>query len=277
MEGYLLTWLDWLPAGVTTSVLVVVLFFMRNYFAEWVKKSVSAHYDKELTVLSSDLRKSEAQFQAEINARDKQIAAIRDGALSSLHSREMVLYQEKVSAVRQFWECVNSLGPAKNVSSLMAVIKYDEFLKATRDNPLYVVVATALDHVDVSRLSTSLADSARPFVTPLLWAYFSAYRTILLNAVMRVQFLKSGSGEDFTNIESIKNVVKEVLPHQKEFIDNNNLEVLFYLVEELEECILAEMKNILDGEAISTKNIEQASKINKAVQTVVQQTSSAGC
>jgi hypothetical protein len=265
MEESILAGIDWITAGVTTvSTTGIFAFFglgMKKYFE---------------AKLSSNFRKSEAQFQAEIRARDEQISSIRDGALSSLNSREMALYQEKVLAVRQLWSCVVSLGKAKNLSSFMAGIDYESFVKAAADEPKYRAAVRMIDNVDISNFDMETAYQARPFVTPLLWAYFTAYKAILLNAVVRADFIKSGLGEDLTNIKYIKGIVKAVLPHQSGFIDSQDVGSFYHLIEELEDCILAEMRQILDGENSSIKSIEKAKKITKAVQSMEQQSSSAG-
>lgn len=107
----------------------------------------------------------------------------------------------------------------------------------------------------------------RPFVSPLAWAYFSALQTIVFGAIMRAKMLEIGvsGAEEFINTEHAKKLLKIVLPHQSAYIDKHGDSSYYYLIEELENNLLNELSNILDGKSVDQENVHRASEIMESV------------
>jgi small-conductance mechanosensitive channel len=115
------------------------------------------------------LKKSEESFKAELQAKASQIDALRSGALSGLISRQAALYERRLNAVEQLWGTVVSLAPAKHISSMMAVLKWDVASeKAEKDLQVREMFKSMGSGFDFSKLQTTDASKARPFVSSLV-------------------------------------------------------------------------------------------------------------
>jgi hypothetical protein len=61
--------------------------------------------------------------------------------------------------------------------------------------------------------------------------------------------------------DSIRNLLKAVLPHRAQFIDRNEPHTYHYLLDEIEQNLLTELQKILRGEEQDSAGIEQAARI----------------
>lgn len=256
--------MEWVPAISTTSLLVIVLWLSRNLVFERLKGSVRHEYEEKIENVRTELRKSEGAFRSKLKEKESQIDALRNGALSGIVSRQDKLYQRKILAVEQLWKAVVSLAPAKNISTWVATIKFDVAAKEAAKNPQLREMFSVLDgFIDLKKINVQEADFSRPFLSPLVWALFSAYRSIVLNAVFKMQSLKSGIDKDFTNVEGVTNVVKAALPEYESYIEEHGINAFHYLLDILESKIISELENMLSGEAADKESIERASRILK--------------
>jgi hypothetical protein len=114
----------------------------------------------------------------------------------------------------------------------------------------------------------NIARDERPFVPELTWAYFYAYITLLTFNFMRFKTLNLGLEEPqkYVNTEHIKNILKAALPHQTQFIDEQDPEAYYYLIEEIENRLLSELRKILDGKEADQSSIQRANEISSAIQ-----------
>lgn len=256
--------MDWIPASSTSALLVLVLWSLRNLISTWLTKSVSHEYDKKIEALRASLRQSEEAFRAELKAKESEIDALRTGALSGIINRQAALYQRQIVAVEQIWDAVISLAPAKRISATMAIVKFDVAAKEAAKEPRFREVFAGMGKsFGIDNLRPNEASKARPFLSQIAWAYYSAYQAIVTHAVLRINALKSGSEKDFADVEAITRVVKVALPHQTEFIEKFGPEAFHYLLDELELSLLAELDNILRGEKADKESVERAALIVK--------------
>lgn len=269
--------LNWIPALSMTSLLAFVLWLMRSVIATRLTRSVQHEFDKKMEIVRAELRKNEEVFKAELRAKDVQIEVLRSGAISALASRQAALDKRRIEAVEQLWSAVVELAPAKSASATMAMVKFETAAKITEKNPqLRKIFETVGGNLDLKQFKG--ANAARPFVSDMSWAIFSAYQAILLFAVMQVQFLVIGVGEDMTdavNADAVSKVVQAVLPHQTEYLNKYGSAGFHYLLDELESRLLKELQNMLKGEEADKASIEQAAVILKESERLMETISSA--
>jgi hypothetical protein len=246
--------IDWIPSLVTTSGLAGVLWLCRSLIITRLTNAVKHEYDAKLESL-----------RAEIRSKESDIQALRDGALSGIINRSSVLYERRVKAVEDLWETVTSLTSAKNISSKLAVLNIEAISKkVAHDDKTQQLVNAWFGSFDINSVDVKAATNARPFISPLAWAYYDAYMAIISHSLIRMHSLRIGVGNDFSDINGIKNVVKQALPHQSDYIEKFGANGFHYLLEELENKILIEIQVTLNGEEFDQKSITQASKILKA-------------
>lgn len=263
---------DWIPAISTTGgsavVLVIVLWLSKKLIATRLTASVKHEYDEEIEKLKATLRQNEEFLKAELRARELQIEALSSGALSNVGARQMALHERKIKAVEQLWAAVNSFSDAKAISATMATIKFDAAIKEAAKNEILRQMFKEMGKkFDIKNIQTTEASLTRPFLSPMAWALYSAYSSIIFHSVMKLQMLEAGYDmSKILDTERVASLVKVALPHQKTYIEKYGEAAFFYLLDELESSILKELDSILQGSESDQKSIEQASEIRKAAE-----------
>lgn len=251
---------NWIPALTTTTLFAGVVWLARSLILTRLTNSVKNEFDTKLEILRSELK-----------AKETQIEALRSGAMSGLITRQGVLYQRKIEAIDQIWSAVKELEKAKHISATLATLKFEECAKESVRNPQFrSFIETIGGNFDSTNLNLSGAALARPFITPLAWAYYSAFSSVIMSAVVRMQILKIGvdGAEKYLNSEQSNNLLKTVLPHQAEYIDKYSHSSHHYLLDEIEQLLLMELKNIQDGQEADKENAKRAAEITKEVENV---------
>ena len=257
--------IGWLPSITTTALLASALWLARNLIATRLKKSVEHEFDTKLESVRAELRNKEESLKADLQAKAVEIAALRGGAMTAMASRQVALDKRRQEAVDQLWSAVTALGPAKVVSSVMAVVKFEAAAEAAATNEGFRKVFEAMGSgFDPKQIDLSGAAQARPFVTPMAWALFSAYQSISMQAVVKLEMIKSGiAAKDLLEKDAIPRLLKAVLPHRAAYIDKFGDTGYHYLLEELEEGLLNELRGMLDGVDADKASVEQAAAILK--------------
>lgn len=248
---------DWLPALTTTSILGGAAWLARSLIATWLTNSVKSEFDSKLEILRSELKSKETQNET-----------LHSGAMSGLITRQGALYQRKLEAIDQIWSAVKELDKAKHISLNMSILKFEACAETSANEPKFrEFIATIGGNFDLGTLNLSGAIIARPFLTRLAWAYYSAFSAIITFAVTKMKILKIGVGDPaiYLNSEYPKKLLKTVLPSRTEYIDNNDHSVHHYLLDEIEQLLLLELKNIQDGKEADSENVQRAAEITKDV------------
>jgi len=262
-----MTWTDWVPS-LTAAFL---LFVGRNWIRAWIEKDIQFRFDEKVEAVKNEMRMKEAAFASELRSRETEISALRDGVLSGRLNRQSLVDGRRIDAVVRVWTAISELAPFMAVAASMAVINFDAAAKEAAHNPqvrkLFEIMGK---NVPEGHKLTRTAWNERPFLTPIAWAYFSAYQTIVIAAYTSLKLLELGvAGErEFIKTDAIKKLLKAALPHHEKFIDSQDTSAYYYLLNELEENLLAELKNILDGVDIDNATIARSAKIMVEVNNV---------
>jgi hypothetical protein len=256
---------NWIPAITTTSLFGAVLWLARSLITTRLKNSVKNEFDSKLEILRSELKTKEAQIES-----------LRSGAMSGLITRQGALYQRKLQAIDQIWSSVKELEKAKYISSILGTLKFEACAERSAKDPKFRDFIEKIGgNFDITSLDLSGANHARPFLTPLAWAYYSAYSSVIIQAFTVMQVLKIGvdNAQEYLNLENSNNLLKTVLPLRKEYIEEHGMSVHHYLLDEVEQLLLMELKNIQDGHEDDKENAQRAAAINKEVEKVTNEVS----
>ncbi|MCF5025132.1 hypothetical protein [Pseudomonas lurida] len=254
-----------LASGGSAALFTLVLWLARNLIITRLTKSVESEYATLLESYKFDLRKSEESFKADLKVKEIEIAALRSGTLSAISNRQLLLDKKRMEASEEIWASVVSLGAFKFVSSWMSVLKFEEAAEAAKHDPNVRRLVEVLDkQIDPEFLKSQLVPTkARPFVTPMLWASYSAYSSVMMQAVMRAFVIKHGVGGKMIKEEKTSEILKLVLPHQTDYIDKFGASCYHYLLEELEEKIIKEIHHTISGASTDEQGIQQAAAVIK--------------
>ncbi len=263
-----MTFLDWIPALSVPAVLGVVGYWARTLILTWLTRAVSHEYDAKLAVLKVDLESKQAVFKAELQAKQAQLDSFRSAVLSGITSRQAAVDKRRLEAVDQLWEAVRLLGFAKNAASLISTVNFEALLKETERNPnaKELVKPFSVPLEKVSEL-VEVSHKARPYLSSLAWAYYSAYHAILMLAVVQVEMLKSGlNTPELLNSNHVVKLANAALPGHENYLSKHGTVGAYYLLEELESKLLAELMRTLKEGAGDMENVDQVSAILVAVE-----------
>ncbi|MCI0420645.1 MAG: hypothetical protein L0312_15700, partial [Acidobacteria bacterium] len=229
--------MDWIPAISTSALLALALWLTRNLVLTRLTKSVQHEFDAKLETLRAVLRKNEEEFKAELRRKDDEITAIRTAAMTALASSQAEVERRRIQAVDQLWNGVKVLSSGKWAASVLSTLKIDIVSAHIENDPKLqqVIGVMALNIDEIPKLWTgSEAHAARPYVSPMAWALFSAYQAIMGFAVSLLAMLKQGlPAEKFFDQKGIANILKAALPEHGEYIDRYGSAGYFYLLDQL--------------------------------------------
>lgn len=262
--------LPWIPALTTTALLTSALWLGRNLISTRLTKSVEFEFNKQLEGLKADMRASEERLKAELREKEAEIVALRGGALSVLSSRQVALDKRRLEAVDQLWSAYSALTPARLVSSYMSVIQFDAAQKEAEKNPNARALFAAMGgDLDIKKLELSGAAKARPFVTPMVWAVYSAIQAITFHSVIRWHVLKEGIAVgDMADHASIQKLILTVLPHYADYLEKNGPDAYHYCLETLDEKLLQEINQMLAGADLDKESLKQAAEILRQAESI---------
>jgi hypothetical protein len=263
-----MTWADWLPAATLGAILG---WLSRLLIETRLNASVRHEFDVKIETLRAEFRKSEAQVAAELRSRDALIDTLRSSAISGLASRQANLDKRRIEAVDQLWSATVALAPAKSIAVLMKGVKFDVAVEHASRNPKIREMFEFLGQSFSSGpMQATDAFKARPFVSPLAWALFYAYLSVVALAVAKFQMLKSGlNWPDVLNNEGVANLVKVALPHQEGFLGQHGTDATLFLLDELESRLLDELQKSLLGGDSDRASLNQAAAILKEAERLL--------
>lgn len=255
--------IDWLPATATTGLLSAALWLGRSLIASRLTKSVEFEFNSKLEALRAEQRKAEEELKAELRAKEAQINSLQSGALAAMLSRRQALDKRRLEATDQIWAAVQALAPARTVATYMSLIKWDSAsAEAQRDPNARKFFETLGQGFDPKQLDLSMAHKARPFLSPPVWASYSAFSAVCMHGAMRQIALKFGLGDkELADLGTINKLVLAALPHYKEFLDQHGAMAYYHVIPALEEKLLADIQAMLNGSEGDLDSIARASTI----------------
>jgi hypothetical protein len=244
-------------------LLGAALWLGRELVSKRLTKAIEHEFNVKLETLRSEISASEARLNAELRVKETDIAALRSGALSALSSRQVALDKRRLEAVDQLWASAIALGPARAIAGMISTFNFEVAAeRAVKEPKLRAIASMIGNNFDPSKLDLSAAEKARPFLTPMVWAVYSAMRAVAMHGVMRWMVIKGGLGSaNFVNDESVKELIKAVLPHWSEYLDKHGASVYYNACEQLEARLLVELQIMLSGSVADQYSIEQSLEI----------------
>src|SRR6267378_3038276 len=180
-----MTWTDWIPAISTSGVLTVIGVIVGTYYKAKVEKGIQHNFDQKLEELRAKLRRDEEELKAGLHSRDDEIAALRSGALSGMASRQAALDKRRLEAIEKLWSAVIDRWQWKNLARMAGSLNMDNLLDAAaqenEEGPKlrsFAEVIWKTTGLENPKLLETV-DKERPFLPPMTWALFSAYRQVL--------------------------------------------------------------------------------------------------
>lgn len=132
-------------------------------------------------------------IKSDLRAKETEIAAMRDGALSGLANRQALLSQRRLEAIERVWAEVVDLAPAKSMVIMLANFDLEKAEQLVEQgSKLREMFGTLSKDIDLLRLSAGAVAKERLFLTPIVWAPLSAYQSIALLGLAQVKMFGGG-------------------------------------------------------------------------------------
>jgi hypothetical protein len=261
-------WENWLSilSIILWIVVPTLIFIARHWLIAWVSGAVQHNFDRQIEEVRADLRKSEERYKSELRGKEAEIAALRDNVLAGSTSRQALLDKRRFEAVEKVWTSVNDLAQLKTVSATLAAMNYKAIIE-NRSDPKIDEYLSTLTSISAKLELKDAARDERPFVSELAWGYFTAYKWILHANSIRLQILKNSNEEPSKHFSDawFRPVLKAVLPHRGKFINESRPEEYHHLLEEIEGCLLTELRKILEGKEADQNAAARAKEIMDAI------------
>lgn len=257
---------DWIPPITTAAGLGIVGWLLRNWISTRLAKSVGFEFDRKLELLKAELRTSEERLRADLRAKEAEIATLRVGAMTALSNRQIAVDKRRLDAIDQLWASVLSLSKARGISLMMSVLKFEAVAEsAERDPKMRDFLKGISGGFNISTdLNLGDASKARPFVSPLAWATYTAMVAIISNGAMRWHVAQGGLGaKDFSDHSALANMIKAALPEYSGYVNEHGILGIHFLVEKLELKLLEEFRVMMSGANADRASVQQAAEILK--------------
>ena len=191
-----------------------------------------------------------------------------DGVLSGRAQRQALVNKRRLDAIDHVWSSLETLAPYRSVAAEHGP-NFD-FAAVARRAPtepklqgVFKLISTT--NVPDPPVLTNPAAGEPPISasSPLAWAYFSTYHTIVVSAYTFAQLLSIGV-EDPDRLfatDYVRALVKAALPHHADYIDRTHPSAYFNLLDELQDRLLDELQKMIRGEEQDTTSLERAAAI----------------
>lgn len=264
--------MQWLPALATSGGLVLLLAGAAPFLYKLLEQAARAGFEAQLESIRAEFRREEERLRAELRTRDGDIAAIRQGALSALSSRQAAHDARRLQAVERVWQAVCERSQLKMLCIWCQSVKMDRLLPtaagggpdsdSTARFAESILKAVGLEKPPAVPFSNP--QSERPFLSPVIWATFTAYLAVVLARYVQLNLAKEKLDPKFLKgpHETIE-MVKRMLPHQAAFLDQYGESGLNFLVDEIEEKLLKEIGAYLNGDEADLRSVAQANEITR--------------
>ncbi len=253
-------------ASIPTVALAGIIWLLRNIIITRLTNSVRYEFEQKIEKLKSSLRQNETSFKIDLETKNKEIETLRNSVLSSISNHQIALNQRRVIAVEQLWVEVESLAAAKHVSRIMSRVNIPKIEKEIKQKTVtgksFIEDMVKISgNFDITKLPHSNGAAIRPFVSPLSWSLFSAYKAIIQRSCLQLEFLKKGLTTEFIDSKNVANLIEVALPHQKPVIERYGVDTGFIFLEEIEIALLKDLDSTLRGEKYDKQNIKRATAI----------------
>lgn len=258
-------WLEWIPI----IIVALAVFAGKNWLKSRIERSVQHTFDQKIESIRSDLRLAEERVRSELHSKEAEIAALRDGVLSGRGQRQTFIDRRRLDAVEHLWTRVSTgLAAYKSVATTMGLVNFDAVAKRMSNGEnLRKFFKLIVSHIPDDDAKTGNMAAEEIFVSPLAWAYFSAYQLILYLAYQRAKLLTLGVSDPSKVLDFgvLRAAVKTALPHRSKFVDEQPVSSYHYLLDELEGRIRDELRSMLEGRDLDQAAVIQAREIMREV------------
>jgi hypothetical protein len=201
--------------------------------------------------------------------------------LANLGGSTATLDKRRIEAAERLWAAVIELIPYRNLAHMTKSLNFNNALAIAAKNDSDATKAREFAdlilrsaNINLYRKEYGVADKERPFLTPLAWARFTAYRNAVNYPLIQLKMMKGGiKGVYLADPKPLLDAIKNVLPKFTAFVDEHGTASLPYVIDDIESLILDEIMNSLSNGPTDQLHVQRAAKIIAYVTAFEEQSS----
>lgn len=200
---------------VSSFIVVVIIWILRNWLAERLTQSIKYEYDKSLLEIKHSSEAKIAEIAAEVKLYESRQQNLISGVMSNFTQKELLLAEKKFEALDVIWKKKLQLDKSLLSVSFSSMINWDTV--GTNDPPKkdFVPIAKMISsHGHFDNIDFAEANVARLYVSESVWLYFKAYQMIFMDSMMRIKLLELKQPMSMMNPDALLNFLKDILPEK---------------------------------------------------------------
>lgn len=254
---------DWIPALTTTGLLSAALWLGRSLITARLTRSVQHEFNEKLEKVKSEFRAAERTLEASLAQRSAELESLRGGALSGITQRRALLDKRRLDAIDQLWSTLIHNQSARTLAMTMSVMNLENMAEQVgKDDRVRDFIKVSGGGFDPSKLDYVPASLARPYVSDMAWALFSAMHAI--TGYYMAHWVALSHGIDSRKMvanDAVHKLILAVAPEYKEYLAAHGLSASYNLLERFDTLLLAELKRMATDSQQDKDSVEQAAQI----------------
>jgi hypothetical protein len=265
---WILTFLYWISPFIAAAT----IFFGQTYLKAKIELKIKHEFELKIEDLRAEFRKREEEVKSELRSRETEISALQSALLSGRSQRLALVDRRRLEATEKIWKAISDLQPFRNMIAFMRRVDLDALSKGAHRDQKYQEFAAFLTSIvtDEKLKENNHIAVERLFVSPLSWAYYSAYYRICYFFFKYGKMIEKGipDATKMMDEEGLAKLLKAALPHFDEFIDRFGISGFPEILEPLSESLLSELRRELEDSSIDQTRAQKAKAIMAALKDV---------
>ncbi len=264
--------MDWTTAltatAITTALYGAAAWLLKNLIMARLQAAVGHEYDTKIEKIKSDFTAEQERLSTKLRENSAALEAIRSGALQNASARSQSIFLKQIEATDILWKNIISMARAKGVSSTLGVIKLDNLAAyAESEEKGRKFLAAIIGGFNVAEMpSMAPVHEVRHYLSPILYAYYSAYVGIISFSMAYILLVEHGQPYKLLKPESVISLLKEALPDDASYIDQHGTAIFRNLFDLIENKILGEIERFLSGKSATDAELSTAANITQRAQ-----------
>lgn len=261
----------WLQSVTVTGFAIAVGFLYRDFLLKWLYRRVEHQFTERIEKHKSDLRISEQEIQVRLASNQKQIETLYGTTLALSSGRQSAADKRRLEAIERVWKSAIGLSKASGAMKFLEPLNFDEVFKAgpsdlAKIGKMYEMLdRTVGASKSMEQKELPLLSEERPFVGINVWACYSAYHALIIHGVLVMSLLSRNLlNPKFFNFDAIRDVVKKVLPHQANGIDEHGITYCYMCAPEILDALLRAVQEDLEGKHLDEAAVARVNGIMEA-------------
>lgn len=249
-------WTLLLNLVLTSGVLGVIAYLLRDTVAKFLSKSVEQRFEKQMET-----------FKAEIRDNEKELDHIRSFLTSARRERDSALQAKRFEAAETLLRARHSLSQLSMLVEYMKILNGAQILKDGDDPKITEFIETIMKPFDVDEKIKALGafdkTGAKLYLSDRALKAYDAYESIILQATMMMKLYSIQLRDKGKLIKagSLSKTIIELVPGSKEGFDQFGEEYAYYWTKYFHDEILRLLRHEVSGMDDTSRDVKSAEQV----------------